>query len=93
MSMAAVNVRALGPKLQTLMEWEHQVIVATEARVSERSKKTLMRVAHAHGHDIVFGKSPGASPTFSVAPGGIAVLCKKPYTLRILPNGLRRLES
>ena len=46
--------------------------------------RSLARLSRSLGFDCVFGAPPPASPTFEVAPGGVAICAKIPLTLRKL---------
>ena len=59
-----------------------------------KAVKTMSRMARFHNFDAVFGASPPSAPTFSAAPGGIALFALLPFSLRKLhPPTLYRWEQ
>ena len=58
------------------------------------SIRTLSRRACKCGVSAVFSSPPPASPTFAVAPGGVAILAKQPLSIRKLrPESLEVWEK
>ena len=67
-----------------LLSWGLDILIVTEARIPESAKRALSRTARGAGFEACFGVSPGSSPTFQVAPGGIAIFARLPLGIRQL---------
>ena len=77
-----MNVRTLAPRLDVVLGWGFDVLVMSEVRVARPAIRSLSRVMRSKGFDAVFGVPPPPSPTFSVRPGGLAVVTKLPLSVR-----------
>ena len=80
--MVVYNVRSLAGKLSALLSWPMSLFLLSEVRVSTPKQRSLARVLAANDCSCVWGVSPPPSPTFSVSPGGVAIIARKPWTVR-----------
>ena len=87
-------MRTLSPRFSLVLGWGFSVVVVSEARVGRAAMRSLARMGRSLGYDCVFGEPPPPSPTFSVAPGGVAMCVRLPLTIRKLhPPELSVWES
>ena len=82
MQVASVNVRTLAPRVDVILGWGFDILVLSEVRVALPAIRSLSRYFRAKGCDAVFGTPPPPSPTFTVRPGGLAVITKLPRAVR-----------
>ena len=83
--MVTYNVRSLPSKLSALLAWPCSLFLLTEVRVDGPKQRSLGRVLAGKGCSCVWGVQPPPSPTFSVAPGGVAIIAKSPWSVRPYP--------
>ena len=82
LSMAIHNVSSLAKRIEPMMGWTEEVHVCSEVRASVPAARALARRLHHWGFVSVFSPPPPRAPTFEVPPGGVAVLARRPLTLR-----------
>ena len=58
------------------------MLLLAEVRVTRQQQNALLRRAHSLGYSLIFSDPPPASPTFTLAPGGVAIGAKHPHSLR-----------
>ena len=84
-SLIAYNVRSLSAKLSALLSWPVSLFLLSEVRVATPRQRSLSRVLSGQRCSVVWGVAPPPSPTFSVSPGGVAVIAKQPWVARSFP--------
>ena len=82
LTLAAINVSTLAKRLDMLLAWNYDVLMISEVRASAPSLRTLARRACARGYFSSWSLPPPRAATFSVAPGGVAILAKSSVALR-----------
>ena len=65
-----------------VMAWGYDIVMVSEVRASASALRTLARRARACGYFSSWSHPPPQAATFSVAPGGVAILAKDPLALR-----------
>ena len=81
----AYNVRSLPAKLSFLLSWPVSLFLLSEVRVSTPRQKALSRAISGQMCSVVWGAAPPPSPTFSVSPGGVAIIARQPWIARPYP--------
>ena len=80
--LVAYNVRSLPSKLSAILAWPMSLFLLTEVRVDAPKQRSLARVLSANACTCVWGAQPPPSPTFRVAPGGVAIIARQPWSVR-----------
>ena len=65
-----------------VMAWGYDVLMISEVRASASALRMLARRARACGYFSSWSHPPPRAATFSVAPGGVAILARDPLALR-----------
>ena len=81
----AYNVRSLSAKLSSLLSCPVSLFLLSEVRVSTPRQKALSRAISGQMCSVVWGVAPPPSPTFSVSPGGVAIIARQPWIARPYP--------
>ena len=90
----SLNVSTLAKRMEGILDWGFDLCILTEVRSAATSMPSMQRRAKARGFEAVFSTPPGASPTFSVAPGGVCCIARHPLTIRsFVPPVLKRWEE
>ena len=75
-------MRTLAKRFVEVASWPFPLLLLSEVRVSATGQRSLARMALKYGLTCVWSSSPPPSPTFSVSPGGTAVLAREPLVAR-----------
>ena len=81
----ALNVKTLAKRFDVLAGLPFPLLFLSEVRVSATGQRALARRALRLGITSVWSSPPPPSPTFSVAPGGTAILARSPLVAKEQP--------
>ena len=81
----ALNVKTLAKRFGEVVGWPFPLFLLSEVRVSATGQRSLARAAVRDGISCVWSAPPPPSPTFSVSPGGTAILARAPLVAKDQP--------
>ena len=87
----SLTVRSLAKRLTTILTWPFHVYALAEVRVSSPMQRSLGRRAASEGVSSVWGPPSPPTPSCSMAPGGVAVFAREPWTVK--PEPVAALEK
>ena len=78
-------MKTLAKRFGDIVAWPFPLFLLSEVRVSATGQRALERRASREGITCVWSDPPPPSPTFSVSPGGTAILARAPLVAKTQP--------
>ena len=84
LSYAVVNVSSLAKRLELLTQWNAGLLLLSEVRASKAQQRSISRRAKALHYSCIHSAPPPASSTFEVSPGGVSILSRSEFAIRVI---------